>query len=147
MSENNSNDYNLLHERENYKRLFDIIQRSTDAWSKANDRLAEMNRILQWQAQEIKDINNELRSKPCLMQSVPWSYLESYLKAEHTKRNTEYKEIKSINTSIIESNKEVANEIKKVIEETRTFTRLFKYAVAIIVFINAVIAGLLAIFK
>ncbi len=147
MTEKNDTDYLYLHERENYKKLLDILVRSTDAWNKTNDKLTEISRILQWNTQEMKDLNNEIRSKPCLLQSVPWSYLESYLKAEHAKRNMEYKEIKAINNSIVESNKEVIVQVKKTIEETETFTRLFKYAVAVIVFINTIVAGILAILK
>jgi hypothetical protein len=124
----------------NFDRVIDLTERSVDAWAKAFTKLEELNKQLDWIAQEDKELNNVLRAKPCVTETVPYANLENSIKQD-------LKDIKEEAKSIRESNKQTIATMQKRIDQQENIDFWLKILAGIITLCGTIAAVILILSK
>jgi len=78
----------------NFKRVLEITEKSVEAWSKVSNLLEDLEKKLEWLNQEYKDLNNMLRQKPCITETIPYAALETFVREQCKTRTSEHADIK-----------------------------------------------------
>lgn len=121
----------------NFKRVLEITEKSVEAWSKAFGLLEDLEKKLEWLNQEYKDLNNMLRQKPCITETVPYAALETFVRQQCEARTSEHGALK-------EAINGVKADVKTSELKDDKLSNLIKIAVVVIAAVNGII-GLLAI--
>lgn len=98
---------------------------------------------LEWVGQEMKDLNNLIRTKPCIMDSVTFARFESQFTNESKDRKEEHT---GIIGKLMEWHKELT-EWRKQCEQTEKWYRLSAAIISLVTMIVGAFVGLLIALK
>ena len=123
-----------------FEKLLDVVEKYVEAWNKAYSKLETLSKSVDTLVQEVKDLNNIIRQKPCINDSVQHAQLE-------IKILSQYDLIKEILDSLTKKIIEYANDKDLKVTTEKQTNYWIKLTTGIIVLIGAVIGILLAILK
>lgn len=125
-----------------FQRVVDLTEKSIEAWSKVYNKLEEIDRRAEWIAQEIKDLNNMLRQKPCITNTIPYANFESYVHQQCEARENQFKDIKTILGEVKSSDMAMIDKAKEAMDSSKDVSLWLKVLAGIIT-LGGVILGIL----
>ena len=126
----------------NFQRVLDISERTTDALSNFINKFEDQDKKIEWVAQELKELNKILIKKPCMTETIPWANLETNVKQEWEKRVKEHDDLKTTIEDLKSNIKTMIDKMNERIEKDKNITFWLK-ALAGIIALAGVIIGIL----
>lgn len=123
-------------ETTHFDKVLNVAEKSVEAWSNAQNKIEELSKSIDRLILEFKDLDNKIREKPCITETV-----------QHIQQETEIighsKEIKTQQNIILDKLKIM----EKATQTDNNVTLWLKFTVGIVVLVGTVTGALLAIFK
>ena len=123
-----------------FDKVLNVAEKSVEAWSKAYTKIEELAKTIDMLVLEIKDLNNIIREKPCITETVQHAQLETKLLAA-------CKEIKTLQEALFKKLGEFEKDTKVTSQTDKQITLWLKFAVGIVMLVGSVVGVLLAIFN
>lgn len=89
-----------------FEKLLDVVEKYVEAWAKAYNKIEEVSKDIDRLIEKVEDLNNIIRQKPCITETVQYAQLETVISAQ---LESILKKIKTIeddakDTSTVEKN-------------------------------------------
>ena len=121
-------------------KVLDVVEKSVGAWARTGTRLEELSKSIDQLTQEFKELNNLIRQKPCITETVHYAQLE-------TKLLTQYSDIKKQQDSLLKKLEIHGKEATDTGNIEQQITLWLKLATGSVILIGTIIGALLAITK
>ena len=123
-----------------FEKLLDVVEKYVEAWNKAYNKIETLSKSVDSLVQEVKDLNNIIRQKPCINDTVQHAQLETKILAQ-------YDYIKEKIESLTKKISDYANDKDLKVTTEKQTNYWIKLTTGIIVLIGTIIGILLAILK
>lgn len=114
--------------KQDFLAVLDIQEKSIEASSKSYNKLEEIEKIVAWCAQELKDANKILSRRPCITKDIPYAKFEHNVEQQFEKRIAEHKSL----TDQIEGMKGVVDSMKAKDEKVVLWLKLATGAIIMV---------------
>jgi len=123
-----------------FEKLLDVVEKYVEAWNKAYNKIETLSKSVDSLVQEVKDLNNIIRQKPCINDTVQHAQLETKILAQ-------YDLIKTTLESLTKKIADYADDKDLKVTTEKQTNYWIKLTTGIIVLIGTIIGILLAILK
>jgi DNA repair exonuclease SbcCD ATPase subunit len=123
-----------------FEKVLNVAEKSVEAWSKAYNKIEEHSKNIERLAQDLKDLDNLIRQKPCITETVQYGQLE-------TKLLDYVEEVKTQQLTLSSKLDTFEKDTKDLSKLERQITLWLRLATGAVVLIGTTISIVLAVAK